>query len=123
MKLEIKHLAPYLPYGLELQGDKVYTIDPLEMAYGYRNNIRYISIKAAFEDTLKPILRPLSDLTKKVHAGLVQLPISIESLDYFIKTPLASPYILVADYLLKEHYDVFNLIPEGLAIDLNTIMK
>ena len=64
-KIEIKHLAPYLPYGLKVHHS---TLGPHEIS-GYRTTQHGISILAndthiGFIEELKPILRPLSDLTK-----------------------------------------------------------
>jgi len=64
MKLELKHLAPYLPYGLKGLG---------KFPNG-KNNIRDINVNniMAFVDNdinSKPILRPLSDLAKETEYG------------------------------------------------------
>jgi hypothetical protein len=75
MKLELKHLAPYLPYGL-----KVKIIDQIR---NYKiNQIRELKIQLFWDFTrterniIKPILRPLSDLTKEIqHNGEKFVPI------------------------------------------------
>ena len=112
MKLELKHLAPYLPYKLEFwDGSERYTVP-------FENTL------FALDDGSKPILHPLSDLTNgdlSPHGILKtseQEPIfltdsgkcTVEGLPY-------SSWIK----LIELHYDVFGLIPEGLAIDINTI--
>ena len=81
MKLELKHLAGYLPYGLNLKFVSNYELDRLSLkdivvlkqidegcvcVNGYKtNNKSYI-----------PILRPLSDLTKEIeHNGEKFVPL------------------------------------------------
>lgn len=103
MKLELKHLCAYLPYGLEMIHEKGTTHILTVGNFGYR-----------LLDS-KPILRPLSDLTRlgsNERWWRDQIALGIERISY-------------CDFeeLLKEHYDVFNLIPEGLAVDINTIKK
>ena len=86
MKLEIKHLAPYLPYGLKVHHTKFIefckTIERIDF-------LDYLSSECAtfhssmdyyFEDEneceIKPIFRPLSDLTKEIeHNGEKFVPI------------------------------------------------
>jgi hypothetical protein len=128
MKLELKHLAPYLPYevksvhyfkGLEL----IKEIDCANV-YGFVNG-----------DTLhKPILRPLSDLTRLNNInGRKFCPITYieESYAYFDTKQIFHlinngnwlnncDYLLI-QYLFEWHFDVFGLIEAGLAIDINTL--
>lgn len=77
MKLELKHLAPYLPYGLKMQkwwhshGTDKLTMDVVEFK-GILNKDYYIEIHSTFTGysndlcRFKPILRPLSDLKKEI---------------------------------------------------------
>ena len=69
MKLEIKHLAAYLPYGLKVSNnthpDDVNLVTGLrDETYFTKQNSRY-----AYGDVenCKPLLRPLSDLTKPIN--------------------------------------------------------
>lgn len=66
MKLELKHLAPYLPYDLKLIADegRVLKLDGLRKDVVFANNGPFV-YKLDF-DEIKPILRPLSDLTKEI---------------------------------------------------------
>ena len=121
MKLELKHLAPYLPYGLKFK----------DIPKGY-NKDRLLNI-VSFEWCLsngKPILRPLSDLTKEIkvngnlftpnHHPLFKIFISAD-MDWFIDNcPFFVDYGQVQK-LLEWHFDVFGLIDAGLAIDKNTL--
>jgi len=88
----------------------------LDEGYGI-NNIVY---------DVKPILRSLSDLRKeefnylhtllRVHVGknkrdkLINEGYGITDLPYFI-----------VEQLLENHFDVYGLIPQGLAVDFNTL--
>lgn len=108
MKLELKHLAPYLPYGL-----KVSSIHTLNAENGIGNINHIVRAVNKGKKQYRPILRPLSDLTKEEYRCLFYgnpLDYKIDELPYktFIK-------------LLEWHFDVFHLIPQGLAIDINTL--
>lgn len=124
-KLELKHLVPYLPYGL-----KVYVQD-----YGIELVIVFIKDEViTIEDNasfcgIKPILRPLSDLTKEIEINGEKLyPFIIyndddldKKLIKFIKGDYSYshlPYWIVQK-LFELHFDVYGLIADGLAIDIN----
>ena len=67
MKLELKHLAPYLPYGLKIQG-KGGRVETLGIEVGM--TAKTINCAAILYYGYKPILRPLTDLTKEIeHNG------------------------------------------------------
>jgi len=140
MKLELKHLAPYLPYGLKYQLKGNFPIK--EGVENIIEDIREVSpfdftIKKVLEwETCKPILRPLSDLTKEIEVNgkhftpcyhwdhsnteqdtycdrivnVASDPSSVEYLDYFI-----------VEKLVEWHFDIFGLIDAGLAVDINTV--
>ena len=126
MKLEIKHLASYLPYNLKILN-----------GWGDIKTLRYTHLddyNNGFIVGVTPILRPLSDLTKPIiHNGETFVPIeyistskgvsqrimrricngqSLDNLEYW-----------QAERLFELHFDFFNLIPAGLAIDLNTVKQ
>ena len=126
MKLELKHLAPYLPYGLKNQRafHKPKVID------GIVGNKVYFGDTVLFINQIEPILRPLSDLTKEIkvngnlftpnHHPLFKIFISAD-MDWFIDNcPFFVDYGQVQK-LLEWHFDIFGLIELGLAIDINTI--
>lgn len=144
MKLELKHLAPYLPYELQIK-----------TAYGIKTMvslsttvINYDLELEAYWDfikDIKPILRPLSDLTKEIeHNGEKFVPIEIlnkmlftkhSKLEYYdsefcngailFSTKIAGFNILSINEKLQKliewHFDIFGLIEKGLAI--NTFLK
>lgn len=65
MELELKHLAPYLPYGLKV----LYHGEQRKMNAGNGSSTHWIGITATLQrqgGNCKPILRPLSDLTKEI---------------------------------------------------------
>ena len=132
-KLELKHLAPYLPYDLEckvwkpahIHNNKVVKLVGLinkDCGCFTQNNYYY--------DEFKPILRPLSDLTKVIqHNGDEFIPYieynyisefleELSTLDY---TYMDHVQYKVINVLFELHFDVFGLIEKGLAIDINTI--
>ena len=124
MKLELKHLAPYLPYGLKckLKDQGKETIGELSGCYSDNSYAFFDTVESehGFED-IKPILRPLKDLTKPhFHDG------TENQNTRFWEFEIRKGYIVGLGYdsfveLIKHHYDVFGLIPKGLAIDINTI--
>lgn len=138
-KLELKHLAPYLPYGLEtyqenLRGTKF---------YAWELKPEHIEDALSFQN--KPILRPISDLTDDILKEIFNdEQLVVDRLKYAIIVKYQSmgewfkeiiPIREVTDdrnghliytawlfiELCKRHFDVFGLIPQGLAIDKNTL--
>lgn len=127
MKLELKHLAPYLPYGLKIKTNNLIR----EMRPSQIHHHKYTPINNVIDGTgHKPILRPLADLTKdeETFKFLLLMCHKIdENLDYVCEfsgdltnTSLSYRAVLI---LITNHFDVFGLIPEGLAIDINTLKK
>lgn len=134
MKLEIKHIAPYLPYGLKIQtqdknGILIKTVDGIYeqykdgsfMLYWQEN---YGTIQAS--GNIKLILRPLSDLTKVDFIGVYEWMSGVYSgkvindiINNNQDVELLNYYCILE--LLKNHFDVFGLIQKGLAIDINTL--
>ena len=137
-KLELKHLAPYLPYGLKLQTGVI-----------YRNSIitlRGNTLDNCFAESslvVKPILKPLSDLDKYIskldfraendvqftyYDGLPnQLTITAT---YKLMGEVYTDFIVnrnsfknvdywIVEKLFEHHFDVFGLIDKELAIDIN----
>ena len=121
MKLELKHLAPYLPYGLKNQRafHKPKVID------GIVGNKVYFGDTVLFINQIEPILRPLSDLTKEINmdgdmVSAYEILPRREKEDY--KNPIIGYWSWDAmQILLEHHFDVFGLIDAGLAIDINTL--
>ena len=70
MKLKIEHLAPYLPYGLEIMFEyrANFKCDPnyFKRLKLEGSNISIIGKRTYSIVSSKPILRPLSDLAKEI---------------------------------------------------------
>ena len=178
MKLELKHLAPYFPYGLKmamtydsiedyenidsdelcLQKGSVWelyllTTDSIEFFGGECDDfaLKNDTFRIANNGTLKPILRPLSDLTKEIeHISYTKdLEPNLTKIipeDFFRKhwflsiredghfstdngdgtctgyTYKSASYDIII-LLLEWHFDIYGLIKNGLAIDINTLYK
>lgn len=117
-KLELKYLAPYLPYELRLT------------ACSQPMNGRMCELLAKHTySTIKPILRPLSDLSKEIdlkHHDSQIIPIdyistSIKDAQSIMRRVANNQSLDSLEYwkierLLELHFDVFGLIPAGLAI-------
>jgi len=171
MELQIKHLAPYLPYAIRFSTDFDhirYVMAGLEIqksivvlkAYNNAKNKKRLAIKTMVKNNCKPILRPLSDLSKEIeHKGEKFVPIVeflkmahetwfkekentiYSEIEYSITPNQVKAYItfmatkdIVLYYLMPEnfpvwiynklcewHFDIFNLIGQGLATDINTL--
>ena len=133
MKLELKHLAPYLPYKLKLIPDcgNDGKLTSLDAEIGYVN----FGWGDAFKiEDVKPVLRPLSDLLKYVWQegeqfkvfktfGLIdELEDQMEWIGEGRFFTQEIPYEIM-EVLFEGHFDVFDLLGEGLATDINTLNK
>lgn len=82
MELELKHLAPYLPYGFKILEPHTGNIRKMNLGQGRSSS--WVGLKTVLrnQETSKerytvysPILRPLSDLTKEIeHNGEKFIP-------------------------------------------------
>lgn len=141
MKLELKHLAPYLPYGLKCYEPRFNTKHTI---IGFVGNEVYIGDEDeissfVLDDETLPILRPLSDLTKEIEVnGKKIIPCNLifpcdyldnefDIFSYQYAEALQKEKLnCCLDYnqwnlLFEWHFDVFGLIEKGLAIDINTL--
>ncbi len=135
MKLELKHLAPYLPYGLLVLDELKQT----QKIIGLKNETYFIENGSlyAYADiqNCNPILKPISDLDKlirnefeKYHdrqeydKEVIDLFCIENGVDEIIENIVISslPYECV-EYMFKNHYDVFDLISQGLAISIHEV--
>ncbi len=146
MKLELKHIAPYLPFGLKI----LHFDNQRKMNAGNGSSTHWIGITATLQrqgENCKPILRPLSDLTKEIEVGGERF-IPIDKLNelfgysecrlvkylnggigWRIDSSFSNTAITFTDMyypiekLFEWHFDVFGLIESGLSIDINTLSK
>ena len=135
MELQLKHLAPYLPYGLRMKAykntGKLIKLD--DSCVQIKFDKHYSEYHYFME--IKPILRPLSDLTKEIEHNeekfvphkkffreayqLIQNELEITN-----NKPLCDYFTWeIMQKLFEWHFDVFGLIEKGLAIDINTLEK
>ena len=150
MKLELKHLSPYLPYGLKVEhgGYKKTNRELLGLQKGNNSVSNELAI---FKDAqgyftgylyeCKPILRPLNVLDKEIEIDNEKfIPITkllqgshfnTDSMTFYeqsgyIETMTdmhcGSSYMDIQQ-LVEWHFDVFGLIDKGLAIDINALKQ
>ena len=150
MKLELKHLSGYLPYGLKvyrenksIESDTFFIVGASKTCVFLQNN----GLAVVDMERIKPILRPLSDLTKEIEVNgekfvpndllnarfrqsskdLVPYKSLRYNLELDIQTEVYSQTIdlfdghLIVTQLLEWHFDIYGLIEQGLAIDINTL--
>jgi len=132
-KLQLKHIAAYLPYGLK------FTIGYGKVFNLTSNHIfnNHTGLFKGLDNEAKPILRPLSDLTKEIEVNGEKF----YPCDYFdnecnkfrneveeeFKNMSRNNYFdgyiahIAVLKLLEWHFDIFGLIEKGLAIDINTL--
>ena len=141
-KLELKHLAAYLPFGLKVrsfrEGQALF-LEDISMSGEFIDYLFKKSEVRTYSTLIyKPILRPLSDLTKEItHNGETFVPLAKyndvfgENDDYLIEYLNDEGGIdyedcktlpqYVFNWLASLHFDLYDLIEKGLAIDINTI--
>ena len=139
MKLELKHLAPYLPYRLKCKWNqsKPFELKGLQHGSDSVNNEMWIwKDKTYFIGYLyecKPILRPLSDLNKKIQKAEFYMSFydhlerinpstyKTQNCALMLDGTIEMQYYNDYQFLFENHFDVFGLIEKGLAIDINKI--
>jgi hypothetical protein len=115
MKLEIKHLAGYLPYDL-----KVSDIDTLNYGTGIGGIDHILTTK---NEKYKPRLIPLQKCyswSSEMMAIKIDYP-DKKKLERIAKGKIKLedlPYRII-QICFKNHIDIFNLIPQGLAVEKN----
>lgn len=144
-KLELKHLAGYLPYDLNIEFERC--IYPRrkekELLKPKHLELSFYGIKNSFK--IKPILHPLSDLTKVIEVnGEKFVPLELlnnmlftkhSKLEYFdsefckgailFSTNISGFNILSMGEKIQKlyewHFDIHGLIEKELAVDINTL--
>lgn len=110
MKLELKHLAGYLPYGLKFDGKR----------FGWQNFDGNPKILCPSDldgrwEMIKPILHPLKDLKR---GG-----IDDDCLRWLLVKDINEIKLSTYNFLMENHFDIYGLIEHDLAIDINTLNK
>lgn len=155
-KIELKHIAPYLPYGLKWKFDgEDFTHDIVGLDITNRG-VKLVSPYNDYGDceisSGKPLLLPMSSLYKEIdgEVGIVEIfrmfgiyHENIRVTNCGLKYNDGAEWLLFdwsysaqsfidsdggiylnmesLTYLFQHHYDVFGLIGQNLAIDLNSI--
>ena len=117
MKLELKHLAPYLPY--ELKGFCTDDLQGIEIMNGLKkisdNCIEVITDKEPMDLIFfKPILFPLSQFVKFTFPREVEEYLLYYSADFILNQTNRLAYFIIQEFLSNK-IDVFGLIEAGLA--------
>jgi len=116
MKLEIKHIAPYLPYGLRCKvvNDDKELIGTLTGLYadGCCVFADIVESEHGFE-SIKPLLKPLSELSDEEIEDIERRE-GIDCVNIIGFRTETLEYRTFQD-LVSNHYDVFGLIDNGLA--------
>ena len=142
MKLELTHIAPYLPYGLMVNVNdsdlcikdftgEISSWEYYNTRFDVWNEYKIKSHMVGIEN-IKPILRPLSSMTVEEVEELnsliddsVRVVVSSGKWVY-IESASSDPWDgslsldsinIINEYLFKNHFDVFNLVDKNLAID------
>jgi len=142
MKLTLRELAPYLPYQLKVKITEnfisPYNMNPIQKEGNVIKFDCYIIL--LMSSGLKFILRPLSDLVKEIEVDGEKF-VPIEEIkrkytEYYFATNnesmlsikgknemyvFSNHFISIQNKLFEWHFDVFGLIEQGLAIDINTL--
>lgn len=131
MKLELKHLAPYLPYGLKATYVNALDYHLLVSVEGADQTHWSEGKRGGVIERLKPHLRPLSDLTNEIeHNGELFIPAKHASSSIAGETVLHNLCAkgrcdMLQGWQLNKlhewHFDTQGLIEAGLAVDLNTL--
>ena len=137
-KLELKHIAPYLPYGLKCSilnyksdyvGIEKSTINGYYFI-GSQLHLTYDggSTGKVMGNEIAIYLRPLSDLTKPefkmddISKGAIMFLDETANLPHNSRdSHIGSIQWVDMKKLFEWHFDVFGLIPQELAIDINTL--
>ena len=130
MKLELKHLGPYLPYGLKVVS-KRNRIQKMGVYSGIEYGVSVCDIGFVLNNDLKPILRPINELTVddlKRMLGEYVTDFDYSNYKIFILkvNNIFDGQLEPLDYcqtqeLFAEHWDLFQLIPQGLAISIHDV--
>lgn len=120
----MKHLLPYLPYGLKAMVGNIEKDVLMHQNYSNNYQIWFMILLGDAQVVAKPILKPLHDLTygdieslkDKYDVGVTDDGGEMfRDKDCSIK-PNEWRYDDV-EYLIKNHFDVFGLIEKGLAVE------
>ncbi|MDB5144217.1 MAG: hypothetical protein JWQ66_2930 [Mucilaginibacter sp.] len=127
-ELELKDLAPYLPYGLTgiwiqpgRKTGKVFKMASITTAgsiFMIRSTKTTVRADARPLDEFKPLLIPLIELTDEHAFYIANVAYAKYDISAMIKKGLCNKLeYWRAERLFELHYDFFNLIESGLALN------
>lgn len=124
----LKDLCARVPYGVKFKHEGRHTIGKVLSIYPHRKWSGVIYFDDAINHPkecdmgdIKPYLFPLSSMTDEDYSVYSKIwedtgkTAYLEGCHHLISTIKA--YKSSSDYLLSKHYDIYGLIPIGLAID------
>jgi len=122
MKLELKHLAGYLPYGLKMYWEDNQNRPQTDW------ELKCDSVDFVLNNQNKPILRPLSDILDEEYQLLWSNETDFESIKQCVELDNEDFLNCIFSFyfwqdLFKNKFDIYGLIENGLAIDINTLEK
>jgi len=125
--LTLEHLSFYLPYELNFYGaSDIWTLHSLGIEdICIFNGLRTQTL--SFDDCMSdysPILHPLSNYKDINSPASMELDtLSLLELNQLAKgkIELDNIYYATLKVCAQHHIDIFNLIPDGLAVDKNTV--
>ena len=131
MKLQIEHLAPYLPYNLQVKHpieNEYYTLHCNSNNYGNVGMGVLLDKDAAFKPVLKSMVN-FSEVVKEKFGEdndkefMYFFDDTFIDIDEIHNTQIDYLVYGAIVWLLKNHYDIFGLIDAGLAHDENLLPK
>ncbi len=130
--LTLEHLSSYLPWGLDVEiesvdGKEILPLTAITVKDGNEiitlsNTDYYLCSPEDNDFNIKPILRPLSDLTIKYYWDNLKdgdCELSEEKINEIKSSARGYLKLYQLNYLFKHHFDVFGLIESGSALNIN----
>ena len=127
MELELKYLAPYLPFRLKAKTkNHIQKINAISTDFVFFQN----GYERYPFDEIKPILRPLSDINifeEDLFELCKEFGTNTTDFTYSYTTILQNKIhnkpivIYVFNFLISKHFDVFGLIEKDLAISIHDV--
>ncbi len=125
MKLETKHVLPYVLYGVKILTEKnlldkkdiICTLQPSNFPNNWNTDFNSKIILRRCEDLLLDKWKFLDELSStETQTELYNIANTSDR-----EWVLSYTSFGFVQFLLKNHFDIFDLIPKGLAIDINTL--
>lgn len=132
-KLELKHIAPYLPYGIKIIHNlirKDLTAVTLDSDFIFTTTyLGSRSKQMILISDVKPILRPLKEIKdiEEIMDEFSEYSWEVFENHFFVLGRTLNCFdsitYTIAELCFKHHIDLFDLINKGLAIDINNLKK